>query len=124
MSITTIVDNDKQLTTHTAIEETSFEETMTTLKQFYEGKSTINVLWDFRRGSMALLSSVDLERIVDYVTFHSEKRAGGKTAIVVSRDLEYGISRVIETLREIRKVPLQLLIFRSMEEANQWLEEE
>jgi len=124
MSITTSVDNDKQLTTHTVIGEVSFEEGMTTLKQFWEDRPTMNVLWDYRKGSLARVSSVDLERMVDYVTVHSEKRAGGKTAIVVSRDLESGLSRVLDTLRDIRRVPFQLQVFRSMEKANQWLDEE
>jgi hypothetical protein len=124
MSITTSVDNDKQLTTHTVIGEVSFEEGMTTLKQFWEDRPTMNVLWDFRKGSLARVSSVDLERIVDYVAVHSEKRAGGKTAIVVLRDLESGLSRILDTLRDIRGVPFQFKIFRSMEEANQWLDEE
>jgi hypothetical protein len=124
MSITTSVDNDKQLTTHTVIGEVSFEEGMTTLKQFWEDRPTMNVLWDFRKGSLARVSSVDFERIVDYVTVHSEKRAGGKTAIVVLRNLESGLSRILETLRDIRRVPFQLQVFRSMEKANQWLDEE
>ncbi len=124
MSITISVDNDKHLTTHTVIGEISFEEVMSTLKQYWEGQPTMFLLWDFRKGSMAQLSYVDLERIVDYVTFHSEKRASGKTAIVVSRDLEYGLSRILDTLRDIRKVHSQLGVFRSVEEANQWLDEE
>ena len=121
MPIKTSVDNDKQLSTHTVLGEVSFEDGMTTLKQFWENRPTMNVLWDYRKGSLARVSSVDLERMVDYVTVHSEKRAGGKTAIVVSRDLEYGLLRVLGTLREIRKIPLQSEVFRSMEEAIEWL---
>jgi hypothetical protein len=124
MSITTSVDNDKQLTTHTVIGEVSFEEGMTTLKQFWEDRPTMNVLWDYRKGSLSRVPAVDLEVMVDYVTVHSEKRAGGKTAIVVSRDLESRLSRVLDTLRDIRRVPFQLQVFRSMEKANQWLDEE
>ena len=124
MSITTSVYNDKQLTTHTVIGEISFEEEMTTLRQFWVGQSTMNVLWDFRKGSMAQFSFIEIDRVADYVTFQAEKRAGGKTATVVSRDSEYGLSRLIDTLRDMRKVPLQLKIFRSIEKANQWLDEE
>jgi hypothetical protein len=106
------------------IGEISFEEVMTTLRQFWEGQLTISVLWDFRKGSMARFSFIEIERVADYVTFQAEKRTGRKTATVVSRESEYGLSRLINTLRVIRKVPLQLKIFRSMEEANQWLDEE
>ena len=61
MPITTSVDNDKQLTTHTVIGEISFEEVMTTLRQFWEGQLTISVLWDFRKGSMARFSFIEIE---------------------------------------------------------------
>ncbi len=44
MSITINVDNDKHLTTHTVIGEISFEEVMTTLKQFWEGQPTMSVV--------------------------------------------------------------------------------
>ena len=124
MSITTSIDNDKQLTTHTVMGEISFEEVMTTLRQFWEDQPTMNVLWDFREGSMAQFSFIEIERVADYVTFQAEKRAGGKTATVVSSDSEYGLSRLMDNLRDIRRVPLQLEILRSIEEANQWLDEE
>ena len=124
MSITTSVDNDKQLTTHTVIGEVSFEEGMTTLKQFWEDRPTMNVLWDYRKGSLARVSSVDFERIVDYVTVHSEKRAGGKTALVGTKDLEFAMSRTFKTFSEIGNLPFQVEAFRSIEEANQWFDGE
>ena len=124
MSITTSVDNERQLTTHTVIGEITFAEVMTTLRQFWKGQLTMSVLWDFRKGSMARFTFIEIERVADYVAFQAEKRAGGKTATVVSRDSEYGLSRLINTLRVIRRVPLLLRIFRSLEEANQWLDEE
>ena len=124
MSIKTSIDNDKQLTTHTVMGEISFEEVMTTLRQFWEDQPTMNVLWDFREGSMAQFSFIEIERVADYVTFQAEKCAGGKTATVVSSDSEYGLSRLMDNLRDIRRVPLQLEILRSIEEANQWLDEE
>jgi len=97
---------------------------MTTLKQFYEGQITMNVVWDILKGDMTPLSYVNLERIVEYVALHAKKRAGGKTAFVVLRGLEYGLSRVTNTLLDIREAPVQYEIFRSIKEANQWLVKE
>ena len=124
MSITTSVDNDKQLTTHTVIGEVSFEEGMTTLKQFWEGQATRNVLWDFRKASLTCVSVRETEAIMDYIKHHSEKYSGGKTALVASGDLEYGILRMAQTLAEIKGFSLQMEIFRSFKEAIQWLGEE
>ena len=124
MSITTSVDNDKQLTTHTVIGEVSFEEEMTTLKKFWEGQTTRNVMWDFRKASLARVSSGKTEAIMDYIKHHSGKYSGGKTALVASGDLEYGLSRFSQTLAEMKSYPLQLEVFRSFEAAIQWLGEE
>jgi hypothetical protein len=124
MSITTSVDNDKQLTTHTVIGEVSFEKGMTTLKQFWEGQTKRNVLWDFRNASLVRVSSQEAEAIMDYIKHYSGKCSVGKTALVASGDLEYGMLRMAQTLAEIKGFSLQLEIFRSFKEAIQWLGEE
>jgi hypothetical protein len=97
---------------------------MVAFKQFYESKITKNVLWDFRKASLYNISSIHIEKILDYVRRHAEKRSGGKTAILVSKDLEYGVSRIIQTIIEIKGIPFKTEIFRSFEEAFQWLGKE
>jgi hypothetical protein len=82
------------------------------------------VLWDFSKASLSRISSNQIETILDYIKQHAEKRAGGKTAIVVSKTLEYGMSRMIQTLSELISIPLEIKIFRSIEEAVQWLGKE
>ena len=124
MPVTIKVDHDKQLTIHTVTGEPSFEEAMVAFKQFYESKITQNVLWDFRKASLYNISSGHIEKILDYVRQHAEKRSGGKTVILVSKDLEYGVSRMIQTLIELKGIPFKTEIFKSFEEAMQWLGKE
>lgn len=124
MPITTSIDNDRQLTIHTVTGEASFEEGMATFRQFWEGRPTMNVLWDFRKADLARVSSKETEAMMDYIKHYSEKRSGGKTALVVSGDLEYGLSRMAQTLAEIKSLSIQIEIFRSFKEAIQWLGEE
>jgi hypothetical protein len=121
MHVKTNADHDKHLTIHTVTGEPSFEESMAFFKQFYEGELTQNVLWDFTKASLARISSEHTETILDYVRQYVEKREGGKTAIIVSKDLEYGMSRMIITLAELKDIPFELEIFRSLEEAVQWI---
>jgi hypothetical protein len=124
MRITTEVDNDNQLTTHTVIREVTFEDALTTLNQFWEGHQTKNVLWDLRKAVVADFSSKEAKIVSNYIKNHLEKRPEGKTAMVVSGDLEYGLSRMVQTLGEIRGLSLQIGVFRSFKEATLWLEEE
>jgi len=124
MPITSSIDNEKQLTIHTAMGEVSFEDGMTTLRQFWEGQPTINVLWDLRKASLARVTSEETEAIMNYIQQHSEKRSGGKTALVVSGELEYGLSRMSQSLGEIKNLSLQMEVFRSFKKAMQWLGDE
>jgi len=122
MPVKTEVDQEKQLAIKTVTGSPSFEESMTAFRQFYEGELTQKVLWDFRNASLDEISSNHIERILNYVQQHAEKRAGGKTAILVSKELEYGLSRMIQTLSEFKSIPLEVEIFRSIEAAFEWLE--
>jgi ASC-1-like (ASCH) protein len=124
MPIITKVAHDKQLTIHTATGAPSFEEGMEVFKSFYEKHPTKNLLWDLRSASLHRLSSKDLEAFVDYAKRHSEVRAGGKTAFVVSTDLEFGMLRMVDVFSEFAKIPFNILTFHSMDEAMQWFEEE
>jgi hypothetical protein len=123
MPITTTIDHDRQLTIHTATGEPDFEEGMATLKRFWEGQPTMNELWDFRKAGLDRVSFEETEAIMDYIKRHSEKRSGGKTALVASGDLEYGLSRFSKSLAEIKSYPLQVEVFRSFKEAIRWLGE-
>ena len=51
MTITTTIDHDRELTIHAVIGYTYFDETMVTLKQFWEGQPARNELWDFRKAN-------------------------------------------------------------------------
>ena len=125
MPIITKVDHEKQLTIHTATGAPSFEEGMEAFKSFYEKHPTKNLLWDLRSASLHNLSYRDMEFLVDYAKQHSEVRvAEGKTAIIVSKDLEYGISRMAQTLTEIKNFPFKVEIFRSIEIAIQWFDKD
>ena len=45
----------------------------------------------------------------------------GKSAHVVSTNFQFGLTRMAETLAEIKDFPFQQKSFRSMEEALLWL---
>lgn len=121
MLVKTEVDHEKQLTVKTVTGNPSFEESMTAFRQFYEGNLTKKVLWDFRKASLYRISSNHIEIILDYIRQHAEKRDGGKTAILISKDLEYGMSRMIQSLIELKGIPIETEIFRSIKEAVHWL---
>jgi len=64
-------------------------------------------------------SSLELNIQID--SAHGEKLAGMRTAIVASTDLLFGFSRMYQALAELRRSPLTVEVFRTVEEAREWL---
>ena len=124
MTITRSVDQEKQLTTFTAVGELSFDKIMATVRPFCEKQPTKNLLWDFRNAALKSLSSKDIENVVDYVKHHSEVRKDGKTAWVVSKTVDYGSFRMMETFGEVRQMSIDTKVCYCVNEATQWLDED
>ena len=124
MNIKSSVDHAKQLTIFKVVGKPSFENIKELIKPFYEKHPTRNLLWDLRNDRLESWSSENLEAIADYVRQHGDVRAGGKTAFVVSNELGYGLFRMLESFGDIRMVPIDRKVFRSMDEADHWFEED
>ncbi|MBW2604988.1 MAG: hypothetical protein JRE28_11850 [Deltaproteobacteria bacterium] len=76
--------------------------------------------------SLRNLSPSELEEIATYpaqLNTLKTKIKGGMRAVVASTDLNYGLSRVIQSVTEIagEELPCKIKIFRSMVESIQWL---
>ena len=122
VKISKSVDQEKQLTIFVVDGKPSFENIEHVIKPLYEEHPTRNLLWDLRNTRLENWTSNDFEDIADFVKQHAEVRAGGKTAFVVSSELEYGLFRMLDTFGEIKNVPISRKVFHSMDEAVHWLE--
>ena len=61
------------------------------------------------------------------VTWHSAfvfDSKGGKTAIVALKDLDFGMTRMLMTFAEMKDLPVVAEVFRSFDNAIEWLNEE
>ena len=127
MPITSQVDKAKSLTIYTLVGELTLDEILSAIKSFWEAHElTLNVLWDARSAKLTNLKSSDIERIagfIDQYRHRFEERKGGNTAVVASSDLQYGFSRILGTLYEIKDFPTKLQTFRQMDEAMEWLDQ-
>jgi hypothetical protein len=83
-------------------------------------KNGMGRLWDFRDAD---LSSFDTATVMEMAQYSKRFPPGinnVKVAFVVSRDLEYGLSRMFQMSSEAR-TPIQ--VFRTMAEAEKWMME-
>jgi hypothetical protein len=125
MPITSQIDQSNQLTTHIATGDISSDDIIRAIESFYKENPTKNVIWDFRdAGPDALLSYDKLENIARFTKKHLESRRSGKTALVVSTDVGFGLARMYGAFAEIENLSHSVQVFRFMDEATQWLERE
>ena len=83
-------------------------------------KKGMGRLWDFRDADLSSLDSEIITQMAQYSLSFPPGINDVKVAFVVSRDLEYGLSRMFE-ISSNAKTPI--FVFRSMDEANRWLME-
>lgn len=116
--------SNQDLTFFTADGEISFSEASEIISSYYKGidpRPTKNIIWDLRNASVASLSPYQITCLADLSAKYSELRDGGKTAIVASHDINFGIARVFEA--ETMDVPREFVVFRDMDQALRWINE-
>ncbi|GAB4457060.1 MAG: hypothetical protein Kow0031_38060 [Anaerolineae bacterium] len=115
------VEPGSQLTIHTVTGTVTAEDIIAALKQFYTHQPTHRLLWDFREVDLSPLSKQHLMTILTVARSYAHSRPNGKTAIVTSGSLAYGISRMFENYTEIYGHPVDHEVFKSYDDALRWL---
>ena len=115
------IDSENDMTVFTVIGKVTANELVAAISDFYENSVTSNILWDLTKSDLSEISSSDVELITNLSVKYAEKRPSGKTAIVGSDDLTFGISRMYEMTKEIVKLPFETQAFRDIDKAFKWL---
>jgi len=127
MPIKTIIDRKYDITIHIASGDLAFAEIVNALKSFYERPDLPeNVIWDGRNATLKNLDLKELEQIAVFPLRYRDRKEGikaGKRALVAPKDLDFGLSRIIDNFKEDQgeNLPFELEIFRSYDEALKWI---
>ncbi len=113
---------EKKLTTITVKGSVSADQLIKILEDFYQGEFTLNLLWDLSLTDASELKKHELEEVISVAKKHAHLRRGGKTAIVASRQVDYGIGRMYEILAEIENHPLLHYVSNDIQKAKDWFE--
>ena len=121
-----IVDKDKKLTTITVSWKSDFDELMIVLKSFLNDNKTEQLLLDL---SDSFLDDITYDHVVDLCKYaayrdNGKSRITGKTALVSSSNLQFEIGSMFKAYFEIESSNINVAVFRSLEEALSWLEED
>lgn len=119
--IQTVIDKTKDLTIQTVTGEITAEEIINKIKEYYTGKTTSHILWDFSNASLGKISPEDIQKIVSLTKEFSHFRRDGKTAMVFSSQLGFGLGRMYDILHDVGKSKVTHKAFLDNESAMKWL---
>ena len=120
--IKTSVDNENNLAVHTVKGPVKVEEIAGKIEEYHTGEPAKFAIWDFTAADLTNFSNEQLRSLVDVGKRFAERRAGGKTALVVPHDLAFALGRMWESHAKLESFAVENRAFRSIEEAKNWLE--
>jgi hypothetical protein len=82
-----------------------------------------NVLVDYRESDFTELSKIEMERISKSIVEIANEFGGARAAIVVSREVDFGIVRMWE-MSTGDAILFAFRVFRSIDEARAWIDAE
>jgi len=122
MIVNTVVDKKAAVMIHTITGKMTFDE----IKSSYEAilshpefQEDMNSIWDMRDADASEFDSQDVIRLARYFETKLKNRAEFKVAVIVSRDLEHGLSRMYQVAAV--DLPAKIGIFNNLEEAKKWV---
>ena len=109
------------LTVNKAKNEISSLDLINWVKDYYSGVVTELILWDFSEADISKITNDELKELIQVVRKTAIKRNGGKTALVFSKNIGYGLGRMYGALSEIEGIPFEYRSFRDIKDAEKWL---
>jgi hypothetical protein len=124
MPITSKIFPHENLTVFTGEGKISYSEAWEAMSRDYRSihpSTTSNVLWDLRNASVASITASQVTKLADLSDHYSKQRGGGKTAIVASHDLDFGVAKEFEG--QSMSLLREFVAFRDIDRAYKWIEE-
>ena len=116
-------DEANSLTIYTATGTISLSELLDVAKTFKTDPPYSKVIWDFSEANPDdSFNSPDIDKLAYLVKSTLGVRHGSKTAYVGKSDAVFGLLRMYSTHLQIKEIAHEIDVFRSLDEAHQWLE--
>jgi hypothetical protein len=97
------------------------QELFDSAKFFFHSEPTLNHLWDTTDADLSQVKGNELEELAKLTKQYAPERAGGRTAFVAPDDLNFGLARMYATYSEITGFQVEMKVFRTHKEAEQWI---
>ena len=112
---------EKELTIFTVSGQLTAEEVIAILEEFYCSGCTPHILWDLSKADLSQIKDQQIEKILVVAKKYAHMRQGGKTAIVTSRPVDFGVARMYESLSNLEEHTFAQSVFKELDQALHWL---
>ncbi|WP_319406812.1 STAS/SEC14 domain-containing protein [uncultured Desulfosarcina sp.] len=121
MPVTIDRNDPDELTTFSLSGKVKLPELVGALERYGRSGPTRYELYDLGELTGERLSSADIRSLIDFFRKYPNIRPPeSKTAILVASDIDFGIGRMISILSD-GQVPFKIEVFRSLDQALNWL---
>ena len=124
MNISTKINSKKNIRVHSVTGHIDTEELIKYLKKLYNSDDinpAMNVLWDLREADFSKVSTLGVREVMEFVSKNWGTADKSKAALIVSKELDYGLSRMYQLLMD-NTSSSTISIFKDKDEAEVWLE--
>jgi len=119
--ITSSYEPELDLTIHVVTGSVTAEELGDRAAQFMGKNPSLLSLWDFSHADISALSADGLRAIFNRARPYAERRRGGRTALVFSSAVGFGMGRMAEAFGEAGGFPYEFRSFWDRDAALIWL---
>lgn len=119
--ITKRLEPEHDLTLFFAVGRLTADELVKTIRDFYENSITLNVIWDLTKSDLSDVNVRDVELVAALSVDYANLRPSGKTAVVGSDDLTFGLARMYELNKNSTDLAFETQSFRSIQDAYDWI---
>lgn len=110
------------LVAHSVVGELDPEEFRRAVEALYEMQPVPKLsLWDLRDASLRQVTADRIRSVQARLSSRVRGREGGRTAVVVPTDLDFGVARQYLAYSDDLELPFEQNAFRTMEDAFRWL---
>lgn len=124
MPVRTDINQEADFTEHIATGDVCDSEMFAAQTEFYENGPTRLQLWDMSRCAVKEVTIGGMRTFIERAARQGKVRKNGRTAVIVSSQLQYGLARMAEIFGEFAHMPFEFRVFKDREEAVDWLNEE
>ena len=94
------------------------------LSQFLNGDPTEKAIWDFTQTKKVKISTPEIRGIVESIAKFSNDEKARKVGLVGSGNVNIGLGKLFTAFAQMAKVPNHYKVFRQMDHAIQWLNQQ